>query len=53
MFKNNSIIFKQLSSIFQDKVLIMIKFKTSLLPRYIKVKVEHYLLFMFSPPKIS
>ncbi len=20
-------------------------------PRYIKVKVEHYLLFMFSPPK--
>jgi hypothetical protein len=22
-------------------------------PRYIKVKVEHYLLFMFSPPKIS
>jgi hypothetical protein len=21
--------------------------------RYIKVKVEHYLLFMFSPPKIS
>jgi hypothetical protein len=25
----------------------------SLRPRYIKVKVEHYLLFMFSPPKIS
>jgi hypothetical protein len=23
------------------------------LPRYIKVKVKHYLLFMFSPPKIS
>ncbi len=22
-------------------------------PRHIKVKVEHYLLFMFSPPKIS
>ncbi len=22
-------------------------------PRYIKVKVEHYLLFKFSPPKIS
>jgi hypothetical protein len=22
-------------------------------PRYIKAKVEHYLLFMFSPPKIS
>ncbi len=22
-------------------------------PRYIKVKVEHYLFFMFSPPKIS
>ncbi len=22
-------------------------------PRYIKVKVEHYLLYMFSPPKIS
>ncbi len=21
--------------------------------RYIKVKVEHYMLFMFSPPKIS
>jgi hypothetical protein len=21
--------------------------------RYIKVKVEHYLLFMFNPPKIS
>ncbi len=25
----------------------------NILPRYIKVKVEHYLLFMFSPPKIS
>jgi hypothetical protein len=23
------------------------------IPRYIKVKVEHYLLFMFSPPKMS
>ncbi len=26
---------------------------TTFVPRYIKVKVEHYLLFMFSPPKIS
>ncbi len=26
---------------------------TLVLPRYIKVKVEHYLLLMFSPPKIS
>ncbi len=25
----------------------------NIFPRYIKVKVEHYLLFMFSPPKIS
>ncbi len=26
---------------------------TYITTRYIKVKVEHYLLFMFSPPKIS
>jgi hypothetical protein len=30
-----------------------IHFHPQVLPRYIKVKVEHYLLFMFSPPKIS
>jgi hypothetical protein len=28
-------------------------FKQQQKTRYIKVKVEHYLLFMFSPPKIS
>jgi hypothetical protein len=26
---------------------------SSIQAMYIKVKVEHYLLFMFSPPKIS
>jgi hypothetical protein len=29
------------------------KKSSSMKLRYIKVKVEHYLLFMFSPPKIS
>ncbi len=33
-----------------SKIIISIPWSKS---RYIKVKVEHYLLFMFNPPKIS
>jgi hypothetical protein len=35
------------------KAEIQQRIATFVIPRYIKVKVEHYLLFMFSHPKIS
>ncbi len=50
--------FKKVAGIY-DLLIEQLKFKQQIdfpvfiKPRDIKVKVEHYLLFMFSPPKIS
>ncbi len=47
-YERNAIAIKLSSLIISKKTESM-----SVLPRYLKVKVEHYLLFMLSPPKIS
>jgi hypothetical protein len=44
----------KISRLQNNRILSVLTVSASpLISRYIKVKVEHYLLFMFSPPKIS